>query len=186
MHRPSPKPVKTYFGGEAAKSRTPRPRTPGEQFYSSQKRRQSDGPPSKVLHVYRLRSSVTEKQVRALFEPYGQVDRVLLYKPQFAYVVFKWVSDAAEAKQDLDLRKKGPDGSYIDVVLRDVQFVRHTSGQGMKLANRPYDVLRIDFCDPALALPPCVASSSTDAGDDFHDDSVFNDTQVIAALSVAP
>lgn len=43
--------------------------------------------------------------MRALFEPYGQVDRVLLYKPQFAYVVFKWVSEAAEAKYDLDLRK---------------------------------------------------------------------------------
>jgi hypothetical protein len=33
------------------------------------------------------------------------VDRILLYKPQFAYVVFKWVSEAAEAKYDLDLRK---------------------------------------------------------------------------------
>ncbi|KAH7722510.1 hypothetical protein AAVH_10038 [Aphelenchoides avenae] len=105
MYRPSPKPVKTYFGGEAAKSRAKRPRGPGEQFYSSQNRRKSDGPPSKVLHVYRLRSSVTEPQLRALFEPYGQVDRVLLYKPQFAYVVFKWVSEAAEAKYDLDLRK---------------------------------------------------------------------------------
>ncbi|KAH7694272.1 hypothetical protein AAVH_38684, partial [Aphelenchoides avenae] len=170
MDKAAPKPVKTYFGGEAAKSRAPRPRRQGEEFYSSQKRRQSDGPPSKVLHVYRLRGSATEQQLRALFEPYGQVDKVLLYKPQFAYVVFKWVSEAAEAKHDLDLRKKRHDGSYIDVVLREVQFVRQNGGQGMRLSNRPYDVLRIDFCDPALPLPQPSGSN-----DDFNDDSVFND-----------
>lgn len=33
-----------------------------------------------------------------------QVEQVMLYKPQFAYVVFKWVSEAAQAKYDLDLR----------------------------------------------------------------------------------
>ncbi|KAH7660445.1 hypothetical protein AAVH_43771, partial [Aphelenchoides avenae] len=97
MKRLDPKPVKTYFGDEAAKSRAQRPRGPGEQFYSSQQRRKSDGPPSKVLHVYRLRGSATEQQLRAVFEPYMQVEQVMLYKPQFAYVVFKWVSEAAQA-----------------------------------------------------------------------------------------
>lgn len=81
--------------------------------------------------------------------------------------------------------RKGPDGAYIDVVLRDVQYVRQHGGQGMKLSNRPYDVLRIDFCDPALPLPACAASGSESFTDDFDDDSVFADQQVIASLSVA-
>jgi hypothetical protein len=52
----------------------------------------------------------------------------------------------------------------------------------MKLSNRPYDVLRIDFCDPAQPLPPCAASASED---DFYDDSAFSDPQVIASLFAA-
>lgn len=53
----------------------------------------------------------------------------------------------------------------------------------MKLSNWPYDVLRIDFCDPAQPLPPCAAIGNA-AADDFTDDSVFIDPSVIASLSV--
>lgn len=55
----------------------------------------------------------------------------------------------------------------------------------MKLSNRPYDVLRIDFCDPAKALPTRETSTPDDATDDFNDHSVFSDPQVVASISVA-
>lgn len=64
-----------------------------------------------------------------------------------------------------------------------MQYVRHSGLQGMRLSSRPYDVLRIYFCDPALALPTCAASGSDEA-DDFNDNSVFDDPEVIAALTV--
>lgn len=43
-----------------------------------------------------------------------------------------------------------------------------------QLSNRPYDVLRIDFRDPALPLPE----------DGFNDEWVSRDPQVVASQSV--
>lgn len=64
MQRPVPKPVRTYCGGEAAKRPAMKPYDKfKDQGPFRPRMRKSDGPPSKVLHVYKLRQSTTEDEV---------------------------------------------------------------------------------------------------------------------------
>lgn len=62
-----------------------------------------------------------------------------------------------------------PDGSYIDVTLRAVQYEH--GGQRLSMSKRAYDKLRIDFCDPTVPLPagPDGVSSIPMHDDFFHD-----------------
>ncbi|KAH7730007.1 hypothetical protein AAVH_02495 [Aphelenchoides avenae] len=86
-------------------------------------------------------------QLLEIFCAYGTVEEVIIYRLQFALVIFRWVRDAMEAKRELDLYQTKTDGSYIHVLLREVQFF---NGQP-SASERPFDKLRVDYALPSVA-----------------------------------
>ncbi|KAH7703812.1 hypothetical protein AAVH_29008, partial [Aphelenchoides avenae] len=198
MRTPAIRPVKTYCDGQAAKSRKKPSRPTKFDSPYAQRSRKSDGFHSKVLHVYRLRHSTSEPQLLEIFGGYGSVDEIILYRPQFALIIFSYVQDAVAAKRELDLYATLRDGSYINVLLREVQFC---NGEPYA-SKRPHDKLRVDFAHPVVAqkikthpdaalkilanpwgtheeidLPGSTSASAAvlNEADDFLDDSVFEE-----------